>query len=775
MNRQTMKYLAILLCGLVAFTGCHPTQPFYLHEDGDLSHYLDKATELEFPDVERAHLAEVEFADSPFTLSRPEFREFWDLSLEECVITAMKNSKMIRDVNLIANGPQLTPSGTRGLVDSRNRTTAYEAAITETQPRFGSQPLPPGQLFSQGTLENQGVEAALSEFDAQIRSSVTWDKRDRPQNRIAGSSFLPSTIVEDVGAFNFELSKKAATGNQFFARMVTNYNRGNSGGGVQPFPTPGGQALSSFWTQALEIEGRHPLLAGRGTQINRIPVVVARTNADISLARLETDFRKLVMDIEVLYWDLYAAYRILEANKQGRDETLNTWKKVYAFASQREVPESEEANAREQYFFFRSQVERSLADLYNAENNLRYLMGLGPTDGRLIRPIDEPALAKVDFDWHQIRDEALIRRPELRQQKWEIKRRELELIYARNQLLPQLNLTTLYRWLGSGDELGGGTRNGVNFPDQGSRALDNLTEGDFQEFSLGLSLEMPVGFRNELSRVRQVQLQLARENAVLEDMELEVTHQLTLALRALDLNYLQSQTNFNRWLATQAEVQSRTAQLDLPREGGGARRVSTFFELLNAQRRNADAQTSYFRSISEYNKEIADVHYRKGSLLEYNNIYMSEGPWPDKAYWDAHGEARRRDASYYLDYGWSRPGVISQGPVPQAAPSDALMEAPAEIIDSGEAIGPEAEDVPAPTPAQPDAAPQRDDLPGPVTRRVRPSLNEPSVMLRSPADKSVSAGKPGAAAAAASVQPASFNDPAPAPTGPVLSPAGQSR
>ena len=55
------------------------------------------------------------------------------------------------------------------------------------------------------------------------------------------------------------------------------------------------------------------------------------------------------------------------------------------------------------------------------------------------------------------------------------------------------------------------------------------------------------------------------------------------------------------------------------------------------------------------------VHYRKGSLLEYDGVYLAEGPWPAKAQWDAHRLARQRDASHYLDYGFTRPDVISRG------------------------------------------------------------------------------------------------------------------
>ncbi len=80
-------------------------------------------------------------------------------------------------------------------------------------------------------------------------------------------------------------------------------------------------------------------------------------------------------------------------------------------------------------------------------------MGIAATDGRLIRPIDEPTTAKVSFDWYDAQCEALARSVELRQQKWVVKRRELELIASKNFLLPQLDAVGQYTWLGSGNQL----------------------------------------------------------------------------------------------------------------------------------------------------------------------------------------------------------------------------------------------------------------------------------------------------------------------------------
>src|SRR3982751_5584185 len=96
MRRPASSWRILLVSVLVAMTGCVPTQPFYLHEDGDLSHYIDKATHVEAPDLHTDILQDVAQSQRPFSVSHPEFKEFWDLSLEECIQLALLNSKIIR-------------------------------------------------------------------------------------------------------------------------------------------------------------------------------------------------------------------------------------------------------------------------------------------------------------------------------------------------------------------------------------------------------------------------------------------------------------------------------------------------------------------------------------------------------------------------------------------------------------------------------------------------------------------------------------------------------
>ncbi len=693
MKRPQGRALAWLALWAMVLSGCQPRHPWYLTRNDDLATYIDAATEIAYPDVNHPSLDETTQAHAPLTLSRPEFTSFWDLTLQEAINIALHNSKVIR-----TTGAVRSPGVPDALLSQPQAVgTIYDPAIVESDPNFG-------------------VEAALAAFDAQFASSLFWNTTDRPQNRVTQVAipgdddfvFFPTVLQRNAATFTAEISKRSATGTQFFFRNITEYERGNTGGSFQ--------ALPSFYTTQFETEVRQPLLRDNGTRVNRVPILLARIRTDISLAEFEANVRNLVQDVENAYWELHCAYRILDTAKTGRDATLVAWRVFYFQAAGGVVARQVEAQARQQYYNFRAQTETALNDLYNAETNLRWLMGLTASDGRLIRPVDEPTTARIEFDWRMASAEALVRSPELRRIKWFIKQRELEQIAARNRLLPDLNVVALYRWVGLGDHLINADRNGLNFPMPGSTAFDVLTEGQFEEARIGFDFAFPIGFRQEYAAVRNAQLALAREHARLEDAELNVTNALAQAIRNMDAQYNFAQSYYNALIAGSDEVE---ALLALFRAGSATPDVA-----LQAIQRRANSESQFYRALCEYNKAIAFVHFRKNSLLEYNGVYLAEGPWPAKAYFDAEAHARRRAASFYLDYGRTEPAPVSAGPAPRGSIIAEGMTpgvTPPPSSQPGELIP-----TPAPLPNQ-NGAPETPPAPEPL-ELTPPAPSEPAAM-----------------------------------------------
>lgn len=650
-NRSTLAWMHIALA--IWLAGCSPTQPFFLHEDGDLSHYLDVATEIAYPDLDSTPIPDATEAHAPFTVENTGDEEPWELTLEEAISIAMQNAHVLRSLG----GRVFTPVGQSAANPPESLTlnpdfspSAYDVAIQETS--------------------NTGPEAALANFDAQLESQLTWDRTDRPRNVDSSLSSLFLQFTErDSMNYQTELSKRLATGGQMSFRNITQYESSND-------PT---RVLTSDWFTSLEMEMRHPLLRNSGVQVNRVPLMLARMNTDIAIADFEINVRNFVLEIEQAYWNLYFHYHNLDAARTGAANALQTWKQTQ-IRGESQIAGGEAANeaqARGQYFTFKSRLETAKSELLHQESRLRYLLGIAATDGRLIRPVDQPTKARVQFDWYEIRNEALIRSPELRRQRWRVKQQQLQLIAARNQLLPQFDAIALYRFLGFGNDLVQfGTRNGANFPDASSNAAANLTENDFGEWQLGFQYQMPIGFRAEMVQVRNTQLQLRRAEKRLEDQELSISHQLTHAIRRLRDSYRVAQTLFNTLKAYRDQVDASKAAFELAQ-------TVPLDVVLDAQSRLAQSEIEYFRALTEYNLSIAEVHHRKGSLLEYNGIVLAEGPWPNKAYYDAHRRARQVDASYYLDYGYTRPAVVSRGSPPQLISKSSTVGQSAADEDAG--------------------------------------------------------------------------------------------
>ena len=664
MKCKPSKTLIWLLSVSFLSTGCTPTRPVYLNESGDLNYYLEQATKIEYPDIETPTLDEVTQAHDPMTVLDPDFESYVDLTLEDTVSYTLQNSKVLRGygtpglqgtrvspgVDNLANGP--TAAG-----------TIYNVAVRETEPGFlgtaGQISSPSGLTTNTALDSNQGVEAALAEFDAQFTSAINWSTTDRPRNISALSSSDPNFLFSqgDQVQWQAEIAKKSANGTQIFFRNVNTYTSNNN-----PLNDVNiNQGANSFYQANLEAEIRQPLLRGRGTFINRMPIVISRIGTDQELANLEAQLQNTVANVEIRYWDLYCAYRNLDAAKTGRNAALETWRIVKdQFEEGADVNVQQVAQASEQYHFFDAQVVDAYNNLLNAEGAVRFLLGWSSTDNRMIRPIDEPIMAPVEFDWCTSLAEALTYRPELRQERWEVKKRELALAFSKNGLLPELNATALYRFLGLGNRFGT-SGDSVAFPigenqtvEPGqSGALNSLYDGNFQELQVGLNFGIPVGFRRELANVRNAQLKLAREIARIEDMELDVTRELTEAMRALAANQMIMRASFNRWKDTSIEEE----HFERLREEG----VETLDVSLDAQRRRSQAAVAFYTALCEYNKTIVLIHRRKGTTLPYCGVDFSEGPWAGKAYVDAQEHARRRSASRELNYGWTRPQVISRG------------------------------------------------------------------------------------------------------------------
>ena len=655
-----MRASSLIVMGVASLLagGCHYRDSSFEPADS----YVPLVQDIEYPDAVQCDTdLAFDALSAPPSVRHPEDLEKWPLSLEEVMQLALANSQVIRDIGgRVVNAP-----GTSA--------TIYDPAIREADPRVG-------------------VEAALSAFDAQLSGRLFIEQTDRAfNNRFFGSG--TNALLANLADVNVGIGKTAASGTQFLLENQTNYNRNNAE------PNLFGSAYDTVYTASI----RHPLMQGGGVEFNRIAgplasagnyngVLIARINSDISLADFEAAVRDLLRDVQATYWELYFAYRDFDAKGIGRQLALESWQLEKRRADAGVRTADQEAFARQQYYLAQITVENGLSGnangtggVYAVESRLRSLLGLPATDGRIIVPSEEPMTVDMRFDWHESLASALTRRVELRRQQWTLKRRKLELVAARNFTKPRVDLVGQYRWRGFGDELFG-NRNA----DSGS-AYDTLFDGNLQDWRYGIEVATPIGNRVGHAAARHAELVLAREHALYEEMEREICSQLRAAFTELDRAYVVSRSNYNRRIATFVRLQAERQRNE---------KGQTDLDLvLDAQQQAVDAESSYYRAVVDYTLALANLHYRRGTLLDHYGVYLSEGAWSAEAHCSA-AKRMRQFRLKHMNYCMTNPPPVSVGAYSQ--PYDLgpdFSEIPAH--DEAEANGDTAPLPPVPVPAEP--------------------------------------------------------------------------
>ena len=704
-RRRLRRFGAAAAC-LAATAGCQTerAQVGYLGEADD-RHYKAIATEIDHPAILTPRPPEVALTQPPHTIAEQTPSELWDLTLSEAIRLALANSEVLR-----SNGTFL--SGGQVLNGPDQAAATFDPAIQESNVGLGQ----------------RGVEAALADFDAQFSTQMTWGRNESLSNTpFAGDGGLDGPLrlgesINDSGNFSAGLSKVFAYGGQMQLQHNVSYAYNNS-----PF-----NFFPSNYTGSASLSYRQPLLAGAGTEYTRIAgpitqnfsglgpqaggifgggaglgggglginsvqlggvsngVVIARINNDLTLADFERSVRDHLRDVEQVYWDLYLAYRQYDTTVIQRNASLETWRVAKIRRDlEGDILPAEEAQARDQYFSSRALAESARSRIFETETRLRRLLNLPASDGRVIRPIDEPTTALVRPDWFACLGQALASRVELRRQKWNIKSLQLQRTAAQSLLQPRLDFVSSYQVNGFGDTLLGDDDNipGRNF-------YETLGNNDQTGWQLGIQFSVPIGNRVAYAQEQNITLRLSKAQKVLAAAEHEISQELANAFQELARTRATMVSQFAR---RDAAIENVALLEPLFEEG-----QITLDELLRAQARRGDAESAYFDAITSYNQAILNLEYRKGTLLPYDNVLLAEGAWSQCAHFDAHRRGKERAHAHpaprteQLPAPFASPFYAGDETFPVPGQPDAGNGTPVVWDAEGELVSPKAETLPAP-------------------------------------------------------------------------------
>jgi outer membrane protein len=258
--------------------------------------------------------------------------------------------------------------------------------------------------------------------------------------------------------------------------------------------------------------------------------------------------------------------------------------------------------AREsEYIDLKNQVRNAEDQLLNLLNDPELPLS---ADYELI-PVDGPTAVEVVRDRFYAVETALQQRPEIRQARYNVDNAKLGLGIAKNQALPQLDV--IYRM----------TMNGLGA--SADEAWDQATTNNFVDQYVGMQLTWSPGERRERAGIRIATLQQSQAVLTYKRALDDVITDCRVALRNIETNYEQISPNYEGVIAASENLRS----LQERQERKSPEQLDT---TLSAQTNLAQTRRALLSAILQYNFGIVDVERAKGTLLEYDNVILTEQP-----------------------------------------------------------------------------------------------------------------------------------------------------
>jgi outer membrane protein TolC len=480
------------------------------------------------------------------------------------------------------------------------------------------------------------VEGALAKFDARFVGSMSWQKRDQ-----AVANVFNNFNNGDFAAFEAGLVKPLPTGGVAGITFDTNYSR--LGAVPQGF-----SVINPSYTPSMTVALEQPLLRDFGVDINQLNpthpgsvtglfpnyrptggraegILVTRLRADQARTDFEREVNFLVFNVELAYWSLYGRYYSKYAAEQALRQAYVTWEQLQELQKAGLQTKQGVAQARAQFEDFRLQYLVALQNVLEAERRLRGTLGLAMEDGTRVVPADTPVLAPYRPDWQTSLAETLASRPELRMARQELKVQQLNVMLQENNVRPDVRLAANYNIQGIGTKLDGkgpstqfsATGQQTDLP---GNALASLADNRFGSWQVLLRADIPIGFRDAHANLRVAQLNLARSHIVLKNQERKAELFLGSMYQQLVAYHEQIQLQQARRLALGTQLQGQFERVKIGKD--------PLIQLLDAQRAFSGSIEAEADAVVSYNIVIAGYHLAKGTILQYNNITVGDGPLP---------------------------------------------------------------------------------------------------------------------------------------------------
>ena len=386
-----------------------------------------------------------------------------------------------------------------------------------------------------------------------------------------------------------------------------------------PFAT-----FNPFWSGTLQYSLVQHLLRDYGRQVNTRQLRVARNNKEISDIQFEQNVINLVVQGQKTYWDLVFSAEDIRVKQRSMDYAQKTLSDNQVQVNVGTMAPIDLVQAESEVASRKEALVVATFTLEQSEDQVKKLITNQADPGMVlarlspIQPVKRPAPGDVPAIEDAIRI-ALENRPEVRQLELELRNKDIEVEYTKNQLLPMLDFSASYVQNGIGGRKtvreGFGTPPIAIIPGGLGNAFGQLFGYDYTGYQVGVSLQVPLSNRaaqaDNARAVTEKRIVENRRGSTAQQIALEVRNALT----QVEMNRARIEAAQKARELAECRLESEQKKFDL-----GA---STIRFVLEEQRNVAQAQTNEIAALVNYTKALVDVDRATGMTLKKNNIQLS--------------------------------------------------------------------------------------------------------------------------------------------------------
>lgn len=472
--------------------------------------------------------------------------------------------------------------------------SAAQSALTNAQ--FNAAAAQVAAAGGNQQLAAQQQAAATANLNAAAVAFNSAAAVSRSVNNGSGLTTFNSTIFDQQNdRFSANLIERTPWGMRYGFFVEANRLRNTFGGDTR-------QIFPEYQTLA-QVQVVQPLLKDFGPAANLSNLRIARLSKKIAILtwkqRVETSIQSVMStyyemlfglaDIGVKQEAIEADNKLVRQNQRRLEVGFMQPFDVQQARAQVSLDEEQLLTSKNQFMERQFALKRLIIDRFNVN------------DARMFYPLSAPALVPPVLDRSLFLQQAFANRADFQQALAEADAQDIRLRFARNQLLPQLDLVATY---------------GLNGLTQGSSgdSFNQAFEGRTPSWTFGLNFRVPLG--NVQARAQLDLVKAQKEQAIIKikQSELGIGVDVDTVISRIETNQQRLVTARNTSALFEEAVRIAYRRLD---EG----QISSF-DIIEQQRKLYDARSRELAARTELNKSITQLWLVTGMVLEKMNIRL---------------------------------------------------------------------------------------------------------------------------------------------------------